>query len=331
MFDDLLIASTAVSSFNNAALINPFFFAVGLLSLPLFFMIYLYGRDFVSRFGWNNQNAEHKTGFWSAAVLVLWTILFGGNYAVIRGGISLLPLLLAMVLFMLMIVVANNFVRFKCIEKTYNKKSKWLVLGLLLISAIFSGMMTWWGILLQISAIVCGIIVGCRLKTNNSWITLTTLIFGMMTTLVLMQPEYFRFGQLGHLTIFHLLCVVCAGFFATTTIATKYVNVRGKIRQSAYIKLKWLFRIVSILAFILFTSTESVPVFLGLLGAMLLSETLTIYHSKKIADNMYKQSWAWLIISLGILIVCPVLSAIGIIYLSFAPNKSKMLDFLWLL
>lgn len=331
MFDDFLIASTAVSSFNNAALINPFFLTVGLLTLPLFFMAYLYGRDFATRFGWTNQNAEFKTGFWSVAILCLWVILFGGNYAVIRGGISLLPVLLAIVLFFSMLVVSSNVVRLKYIEKIHNKKIGWLVFGALLCWVVLSGMMPWWGILLQISAIMCGTIVGCRLKTNNSWVALTTLIFGMMSMLVLMQPEYFRFGQLGHLTIFHLLGVICAGFFAVTTIATKYVKARGKIRQSAYIKLKWLFRIVSLLAVVLFASTESVPVFLGLLVSVLLLEALNIYHSKKIPDNMYKQSWAALIISLGILIVCPVLSAIGIVYLSFASNKSKALDFLRLL
>ena len=330
MLDDLLIASTAVSSFNNAALVNPFFLTVGLLSIPLFFIVYLYGRDFVSKFGWTNQNTEAKTSFWTMLILVLWTVLFGGNYAVIRGGISLLPMLLAIVLFMSMIVVSNNMVRLKYIEKIRNKKFVWLVMGILLGCAVLSGMMTWWGILLQISAIVCGMIVGCRLR-KDSWVGWTTLILGMMITLVLMQPEYFRFGQLGHLTIIHLLGVVCAGFFAVTTITTKYIKARGKIRQSAYVKLKWLFRIVSLLAAILFASTESVPVFLGLLLAVLLLEALNVYHSKKIPDNMYKQSWAWLIISLGILIVCPVLSAIGIVYLSFVPNKSKTPDFIRLL
>lgn len=331
MFDDFFIASTAVSSFNNAALINPFFLTVGLLTLPLFFMTYLYGHDFATRFGWTNQNAEFKTGFWSAIILCLWVMLFGGNYAVIRGGISLLPMLLAIVLFFSMLVVSSNVVRLKYIEKIHNKKIGWFVFGALLCCVVLSGMMPWWGILLQISAIMCGTIVGCRLKTNNSWVALTTFIFGMMAMLVLMQPEYFRFGQLGHLTIFHLLGVVCAGFFAVTTIATKYVKARGKIRQSAYVKLKWLFRIISLLALVLFASTESVPVFLGLLLAVLLLEALNIYHSKKISGNMYKQSWAALIISLGILIVCPVLSAVGIIYWSFAPNKSKALDFLRLL
>lgn len=331
MFDDVVIASTAVSSFNNAALINPLFFVTALLSLPLFFMVYLYGHDFGTKFGWTSQNAEYKTGFWSAFFLMLWVLFFGGNYAVIRSGISLLPWLLSVILFGLMTVVSDNIVRLKYIEKMNNNKIKWFGLGLLLIGAAFSGMMTWWNILLQTSAIICGMIVGCRLNKKMSCIGLTTVIFGVMTVLVLMQPEYFRFGQLGNLTLVHLTGIVMTGFFAITTIVSKYTKARGKIRQTAYIKLRWLFRIVSILALLLFISTESVPVFLGLLVAIMLLEALNIYHNSKRMDDMYKQSWAWLIICLGVLIVCPVISALGIVYLSFVPVKFKITDFLRLL
>ena len=102
------IVTTAVSSFNNAALYAPYFFVVALLSAPLFFMVYLYGRDFVSRIGWNNQNMENKVSFWSVVCLVIWLMIFGGNYAVIRDGISLLPVSVAMVLFASMVFVVNQ-------------------------------------------------------------------------------------------------------------------------------------------------------------------------------------------------------------------------------
>ena len=327
MFDNLLIATTALSSFNNAALLNPFFFVTAVLALPLFFMVYLYGRDFVSRFGWTNQNAELKSGFWSVSFLVLWVILFGGNYAVIRGGISLLPVLLAVILFGSMIVVSNGLVRLKYIDKIRNKKIGWVVFFVLLLCAMFSGMTNWWGMLLQISAIICGTIVGCRITKHNSWTVFTDLIFGIMTVLVLMQPEYFRFGQLGHLTIIHLLGLMFTGFFVVTTLVTRYIKARAKIHQSAYIKLRWLFRIVSLLAVILFVSTESVPVFLGLLGAVMVLEALNVYHKKTLADSLYKQSWAWSMICLGILIVCPVISATGIVYSMFISHESKASDF----
>ena len=42
MFDDSLIASTAISSFNNAALFGAQFFAIALLSLPIFYVVFVY-------------------------------------------------------------------------------------------------------------------------------------------------------------------------------------------------------------------------------------------------------------------------------------------------
>lgn len=331
MLNDIFIATTAVSSFNNAALLNPLFFSAGLLALPLFIMVYWYGRDFVSRFGWNNQNVESQTGFWSSVFLMFWLLLFGGNYAVIRDSMSFLSLGLAVVLFLLMIVVSNNMVRFRYVEKLRAGKLKWVLFFAILIGAVFSGMMTWWGILLQISAILCGAIVGCRLKTNRSWLPMTTVIFALMTTLILMQPEYFRFGQLGNLTLIHLIGVMMTGFFAVTVFATKYIKARSRIRQSAFVKLKWLFRILALLALILFVATESVPVFIGLLICIWLLESLSVYHSAKLSESVYKQSWVMLMICFGVIIICPIISALGVVYLTFINHKINVKDFLRLL
>ena len=160
---------------------------------------------------------------------------------------------------------------------------------------------------------------------------MTVVIFALMTALILMQPEYFRFGQLGHLTLIHLIGIISTGFFAITTLTTKYIKARSKIYQSAFIKLKWFLRIITLLALILFVSTESVPVFIGLLVAMGLLETLSIYHSKKISDTIFKQSWAMMMICFGVIIICPAISALGIVSLTFASNKANTKDFLRLL
>ena len=117
MFNDVSIVATAVSSFNNAALYGPYFFIVGLFSIPLFLMVFLYGKDFVSRFGWTNQDIESKTCFWIVISLVLWMLLVGGNYAVIRDSISLLPVMVAGVLFVSIVFVTNRLKKLKYMEK----------------------------------------------------------------------------------------------------------------------------------------------------------------------------------------------------------------------
>ena len=330
MFNEFSIATTAISSFNNAALINPYFFAIAVLSLPLFYMIYIYAHDILSRLKWEN-NLEGKVGFWSVLFLTLWLLLFGGNYAVIRDGISLLPIAIAIVLFVSMIYVTNRAIKFNYLNFFKDKKTVLISFLLLLALTVFSAKPDLYGLLLQISAVFCGIIVGARLHKNISDIVISTIVFGMMAALILMQPEYFRFGQLGNLTIIHLGALFITGFFAVTTLITKYIKTKSKIYESAYVKLKWLFRIISALAAVLFVSTESVPVFLGLLAAVSLTEALTIYHSNKIQANISKYSWALTLISFGVLIMCPVISVLGMIYLVQLNKNIKTKDFLDLL
>ncbi|MBR5904502.1 MAG: hypothetical protein IKZ49_03130 [Alphaproteobacteria bacterium] len=331
MFDNLFIVSTAISAFNNNALVGPFFFAVGLLMIPMFLMVYVYGKDFVNKFGWNDKNIDNQSGLWIISSLVLWLFLFGGNYAVIRDGISLLPLILSAVLFGCIMFISQKILQLKYNEKIQNKKLQFYIFMAILLMAGFSAFPIWYAILLQISAVLCGMIIGSRMKKNISIIPFTTLICGIMLILVLMQPEYFRFGQFDNLTIVHVLSIIITGFLASVVLSTKYIKPRGRIHESAYIKLKWLCRIVSILGFVLFFMTESVPVFIGLLGALMVSEMLTIFHVKDINSSMYKQAWAYFMICFGIVLICPIISAIGIIYLSFMNKNTNIKDFLRLL
>ena len=330
MFENVLIANTAMSSFNNAALFSPFFVIVGLTSLPLFLLTYVYGGDFVSRFGWNNNNFNNQISFWTMLSLMLWLMLFGGNYAVIRDGISILPTAIAMVLFVLMVVVVQKSIALHYLEKVHKKIYILLVLCIFSTMAFFSSG-NLFDFLLQIGAIFCGFIVGACWKKDIKLIPVTVFVMGVLTVLILMQPEFFRFGQMGNLTPIHIFSIVFVGFCAITALTTKYIRARGKIRQSVFVKLKWLLRIVSLLAFIMFVSTESVPVFLGFIGSIGLLESLVIYHRKNISDCLYKYVFAVLLISFGIIIICPVISAIGVLYLAKESKNVKSADLIALL
>ena len=88
---------------------------------------------------------------------------------------------------------------------------------------------------------------------------------------------------------------------------------------------------MAVFAFVLFILTESVPVFLGLMGAIGLSEMLTIYHSKNISADMFKQAFAYLLVWVGVILVCPALSGVGVLYLASAGSRMKAADFLALL
>lgn len=326
MFDEFSVVSTAISSFNNAALFAPYFFAMGLFCLPLFYLVYLYSHDILARLHWK-ADIESKISFWSVFCLMLWLLIFGGNYAVIRDGISLLPVLVAFVLFVSMLYLVKQSIKMDYLKIFKTTKQRWISLLILLVLAAFSAKPDLWGILLQVSAIMCGIIVGSRFRKNIPDLSLSTFVFGFVTTLILMQPEYFRFGQLGNLTIIHTASLLLIGFFAVTVFVVKYTNARSKIYESAYIKLKWLCRIIATLALILFALTESVPVFVGLLAVVGITEMLTIYHSKKKTEILAKQSWALLLFGFGILITCPIISCFGILYLSQLSGMPKIKDF----
>lgn len=331
MLTENFIATTALSSFNNAALYGPFFFIVGVFTLPLLWAIYLNARSLKLKIGWNSLNIDNQVSFWSSWVLVLWLLLFGGNYAVIRDGISLLPVLIGFVLFFMVAIGTQKGIQLDYVSGKKNGKIRLLILLTLLILAGVSGYGNWWCAFLQISAVSCGAIVGLFSKRNIFLIPLNVLILTLFVVLVLMQPEFFRFGQLGNLTVVHLLSIVMPGFFAITTLTTKYTKARDRIHQSAYIKLKWLFRIMSLLALVLFVLTESVPIFIGLIAIVGLLEMLSIYHSQSVVDGITKQSFANLLIWVGIIIICPALSGIGVLYLASVSKKAKVSDFTALL
>ncbi len=330
MFSELSIVSTAISSFNNAALFSPYFFVIGLLSVPLFYFVYLYAND-ISRHLKRTRSTESMIGFWSVLILAIWLLVFGGNYAAIRDGISLLPIMIAICLFVSIAYITQQAKSLNYLTVFDNKKSRIFTCIILLLAGVFSAKPDLYGILLQLSAIFCGMIVGSRFNKKISDISVSTFIFGFITTLILMQPEFFRFGQLGNLTLVHLAGILSVGFLATTTLVLKYTNARSKIYESAYIKLKWLFRILGALALVLFVLTESVPVFLGLLAVVAINEMLTIYHSKQKKLEMFKQSWACMLFCFGLVIICPVISCLGLIYLSENSEKIKIKDFISLL
>ena len=330
MFNEFSIVATAVSSFNNAALFAPYFFVVALFSLPLFYIVWLYSGDIFARMKWKN-NVDKKFSFWSVICLVLWMLIFGGNYAVIRDGISLLPVLLACVVFVSMAYITNLAIKLDYLSIFENKKIKWTTFFVLVLLAVASAKPDLFGILLQLSAILCGVIVGARFNKTIPDTFMSALIFGVMTALILMQPEYFRFGQLGNLTFVHLAALLLTGSLAITTLTTKYTNARGKIYESAYIKLKWLCRIIGALALILFVLTESVPVFVGLIVVIGIAEMLTIYHSKKITSGLTECAWGMMLVCFGVMIICPAITGLGIIYLSRLPEMPKAKDFISLL
>jgi hypothetical protein len=143
----------------------------------------------------------------------------------------------------------------------------------------------------------------------------SVLIILTTVSAILMQPEYFRFGQLGSLTFFHLIAILAVGIFAVMAFALFNFKPHGFIYNSAYVKLKWLGRVICVLGGALFLLTEAVPVFLGTLVAVLAMVWLSIVHAQTFeVETLGHKVFAILLMLFGVILVMPVITCLGILY-----------------
>ena len=318
MLNDMIIVQSAISAFNNAALAAPAFLWWAILMLPLFWMVRMFGGMFVERLGWTKADLIPRASMTVVVMSLIWTVLFGGNYVVLRDGVSLLPFVTAGVLFVATLFIGVN-TRMVALPVWRNmariQKVKYALSVLCLLAVIgLSDTHAWWGPILQIGAVVAGLFIGRRAKRIQIGAVPGALFVMMMvTTAMLMQPEFFRFGQLGNLTIFHMLFIMMVGVCAVAAVAVRYVRPAGRIHRSAYIKLKWMARFIGLLGLALFLLTESVPVFLGTALAMLISFALTVWHAQLMSPQLGTRMFAMTMISFGIITVMPVITALGLV------------------
>lgn len=318
MFDDIIVVQSAISAFNNAALHAPAFLWWAILSIPLMAIVWKCAPMIQNTLSWTPENKIARIGVTLSAVTFLWAILFGGNYNVLRDNVSVLPFVTALIVFLTSLFVSSHMRHMPNIFK--NKKLYWLAVVFIILALGFSDTHTWWGPLLQIGSFGFGMIMGRIAGASMRPVAGMVTIMLILTVAMLMQPEFFRFGQLGNLTIAHLLFILMIGACGMAVIALNNVNPRGKIHTSAFSKLKWLMRVICILTTALFILTESVPLFLATCGALLIMFSLSIYHQNKIPEHLMDKLLAILIILFGTIICVPFISALGILYLATLPQ-----------
>lgn len=324
MIDESLVVQSAVSAFNNAALALPAFCWFGLLMIPLFYVVYKYGNKLMDMIGWNGVGLQSRIIKWTVVMSLLWLVLFGGNYVVLRDSETLLPFMTAGVAMMGMIFVGAMTRHIPLpVWRNLSRQQKVKLVGFsALILAIIGLTDThrWWGPILQIAAFVGGFFIGRRMKYKISDVPFVSVFMLLFTIMILMQPEFFRFGQLGNLTLLHLVGVVCVGAPIMGVIMLRNFKPMSRIYQSAYIKLKWMMRCLIVLAGCLFVMTESVPVFIGLCGLMAGLFWLKIVHSDTVPQYLADRLLMFAIFAFGILTVMPVISCLAILCWLSLPN-----------
>ena len=313
MLNDTIVVQSAVSAFNNAALVAPAFLWWAILAMPLFVGAYLCADLVRARIGWNSDNAQRRMALWSMGLTFGWVVLFGGNYDVLRDSLSALPFMNAVIVFLTSLFVASH-TRNVALPKR-NVKNVLLALAIILVVAL-SDLHAWWGPLLQVGAMLLGGLLGRVAKADMRPIAGAVLITMTVVTAMLMQPEFFRFGQLGNLTIIHLIAVLALGGVGMALLALNNVNPRGKIKRSVFIKLKWMMRFIVALGVALFVLTEAVPIFLGTMATMFVMFAMSVWHAERVASGLVPWMFAILLGIFGVLTVMPVITVMAILYAS---------------
>ncbi len=321
MLDDTIIVQSAISAFNNAALWAPAFLWYAILALPVFVMVFLGGDAINSRLGWVRNNILDKVTVWIAGLTFGWIVLMGGNYGVLRDSLSVLPLMMAAIVFLTSLFVSSHMAR-GALRKL--RPWGWLLGIFMIIMLVMSDMHVWWGPLLQVGALLLGWLLGYFAQGQMRPVSGCVLI--MLTTVVaiLMQPEFFRFGQLGNLTLMHLGAILLLGCVLMMAVAVMNIKPCGKIRAGVFVKLKWLMRVVCVLGAALFILTEAVPVFLGTLAAVFVSVAMSVWHAKDIDSVVGDKLFALGIVCFGVITVMPAISILGILYWVSMPSHKLL-------
>lgn len=325
MFQDVYVVNSAVSAFNNAALFAPAFLWWGLLSLPLMWGVWVAADVIKAKLGLGAKTGKAWFGAVTALMTMLWVVLFGGNYGVLRDGVSVLPFVVAMIVFLCSAFVRANINEFSNIKLGANVRFGLVVI--LLVALGLSDMHAWWGPLVQVGAFVFGWLFGRVASGVVRPVSWTVWIVLMTVVAMLMQPEFFRFGQLGNLTPVHLISLLLVGVPGAVAFVLYHVKSSGRIRHSVYIKLKWLMRVMALLMVALFLRTESVPLFLGAIGACGALVALSVWHLDNVPSVLAPKAFATMLFLFGVVTTMPVISAIAVLYWSMLPCERSGADF----
>lgn len=321
MLDDVVIVQSAISAFNNAALWAPAFLWWAVLALPLFAVIYLCADSISGCVGWNRQNIVEKSAPWIVGLLVFWVVLLGGNYSVLRDGATVLPFVNATILFLGSAFLSGK-VRFGALPHI-GLIGKIAIVLFVLVMVVLSDVHIWWGPLLQLGAMVIGWLIGRLVGARFGNVSFVCVLMIMAVSAVLMQPEFFRFGQLGNLTVIHLFAVLVFAMFCVAALVVTNVRARHKIKSTVYVKLKWLLRTFVVLTGAFFILTEALPVFFAVLGFLCLLFIVSVKHLRSVSPAFGRQLFALGVFLFGVIMVMPAVCAVGILIW----DKCYALDF----
>lgn len=339
MFQDNMVVNSALSAFNNAAVVAPAFFWNAVLCVPLFIGVYLFGRFYGKKLGLAGFMNPERVAFWGIIMTGLWVVFMGGNYDVLRDGVSLLPWVTAGILFVSCLFIGTK-TRAVPLPLWYGNarasvRRRWwiniLLFAILMVPVGFSDTLHWWGPILQVGAVCAGLLIGRWRAWRIRGVPCMAAVMLVATIALLMQPEFFRFGQLGNLTPIHLIGIMMTGILIAAAVATDIVSPQGRIHKSAFVKLKWLVRFGTVLCMVLFLLTEAVPIFIATTFMAFVLFAMSVWHRESVADSVRHKMLAMSVIMFGILVEVPTITALGLFWIAILNSDDVRPDARFLL
>ncbi|MCL2629334.1 MAG: hypothetical protein FWD33_01425 [Alphaproteobacteria bacterium] len=335
------VLGTATSTFNNAALASPWFVQLALIGIPLFAIAWFTYAEVMSRIAPDVKKRPLAIRAWVFFGLALWAAFGMGNFAVARELSTLVEFIVPAILFFASAFAANAAVKLGAVPQTgLSKLTRVALVAALIVAVGFFGARNFYGAFLPISALIAGFLTGfysaryagkTSAQAGYPFVT-SSLLMLTGAACILMQPELFRFGQLGNLDLLQLagfaLVAVLAPQVAILSVMARVKRSKGFLNRTAHDRVMWLLRLGVLLCMVLFFITESIVTFgilsLSVVPLALVSGGHQPYSEAKIVMAFVLDLWSVLLFVFGLVAGSYALAFLAIILLRCSANKSVM-------
>ncbi len=326
MLDSSVIVQSAASSFNNMALRSPDFFWTAILCIPIFMVAWIFRTQIRDKFKLSDGMVA---GLTLACVAIL--TLARQNFEVLRQSFSWTGIVVAICLFLCSLFLAGKYYSGKTRLSGLLKKSKfidWFVPPLITVVAGLCALPNLKMAFVQMGAVVLGLVLGWSRRRSFGSQTITVMVMFLLTLAMATQPEFLRFGQLGQLTVVHLVFLTAAAVLFPMYFALRMVKPSGFLNNSWHRKFKLLGWLCGVLVFALYLMTESELIFvaLALVSFVYFAESvrhLPMSSGDKIVE-LRNNVWSVLLVLFGVLGAVPLVAALGVLMYKPVPKKTVM-------
>ncbi|MDR2686036.1 MAG: hypothetical protein LBB23_04695 [Rickettsiales bacterium] len=336
------VLGTAASTFNNSALASPWFLQSAALAIPVFIAVWLASDAIIGRIMPDAKKRPLSSKVWIFISFVLWAAFGVGNFAALREPASMVEVLVPAVLFLSAWGAAHSAVQLGSVPATRLGRAQRvaLIAGILLLVG-FAGARNLSGMFLPIAGIAGGFIGGfysarysgaLKSFTQGYPIISSGVVMLLSASCILMQPELFRFGQLGNLDASQLMglgfVAVSAPMAAVLTMMARVKRARGFLGEVAHGRVMWLMRLIVLLCAILFFITESIVTFLILAASAIpyamVSGGHQPYAEARAVNTFAFDVWCITLFVFGLVAGSFASAFLGVILWRSIPHKGHM-------